>query len=382
MKNASYAILICCLFFLINLPNSYVDQMRYFNVSLAAFSFRLKPTLITSDIEKSPKFQKYVIENNRLKTQLDAVKEWLQFDQRIDDLVQKYNQVEKNKTNLIDKEFFRRREEELCKLIKHHLKALPGTVIFRDPGLWSSSCWIDLGKKDNENLESMVVAMNSPVVVGNSLIGIIDYVGKTKSRVRLITDSELIPSVRAISGSTQNQELLKTLKTFELHLQARIDLFDSKEEMFAFFKMMNGLKNKANKSIKDSYLAKGQLHGSSSPIWRNGNILKGIGFNYDYPDEEGPSRDLRTGDPLSNSDAHKQKTILKEGDLLVTTGMDGVFPAGLSVGIVTSIDDLEDGGYAYSLKAKPCVNDLKDLYSIFVLPPLDKEGSFLNEHFE
>jgi len=75
--------------------------------------------------------------------------------------------------------------------------------------------------------------------------------------------------------------------------------------------------------------------------------------------------------------------ILKEGDLLVTTGMDGVFYTGLNVAIVESIDDLEEGGYAYSIKAKPCVINLQELEAVFVLPPLSEdENSFEGSKLE
>ena len=52
------------------------------------------------------------------------------------------------------------------------------------------------------------------------------------------------------------------------------------------------------------YLAKGELYGSSKPLWRTQrHQLKGTGFNYDFADGEGPARDLQTGkhalqDPL------------------------------------------------------------------------------------
>jgi len=377
MNKKNFSILIISLFILINLPDSFVNKIRYMNVSYASLGYP-KISLSNNNAKNSVEFQKLLVQNNQLKNQLEAVKEWLQFDERIDDLFQKYSLIEKNLDSLKERDFFRRREEELCNLIKYNLQALPAKVIFRDPALWSNCLWIDLGERNNESLEKVIVAINSPVVIGDSLIGIVDYVGKKKSRVRLITDPELTPSVRAIRGNSQNQELLKGLKSFELQIQSRIDLFDTDEQLVAFFNIIDSLKRKASKDIRDRYLAKGQLQGFSAPMWRDVNTLKGIGFNYDYADEEGPARDLRTGDSLS--DLNKSSLpILREGDLLVTTGMDGVFPPGFSVAFVTSIDDLEDGGYAYSLEAKPSAGSLQEIQAVFVLPPLDGGESTFNK---
>ena len=382
MNKTHFSALIISLFILINLPDALVNKIRYINISYASLGYP-KSSSTGYSIKNSVDFQKLLIQNNQLKNQLEAVKEWLQFDERIDDLFQKYNLIEKNLDSLKERDFFRRREEELANLIKYSLQAVPSKVIFRDPTLWSNCLWIDIGEKNNESLEKVVVAINSPVVFGNSLIGVIDYVGKKKSRVRLITDPELIPSVRAIRGNSQNQELLKILKNFELQIQSRADLFDTDEQLASFFNIMDSLKKKASKDIRDCYLAKGQLQGLSAPLWRDVNTLKGIGFNYDYADEEGPARDLRTGDSLTGINKHPQVPILKEGDLLITTGMDGIFPPGLNVAIVTSIDDLEDGGYAYSLKAKPSAGSLHEIQSVFVLPPSDGgESSFSKLGFE
>ena len=70
-------------------------------------------------------------------------------------------------------------------------------------------------------------------------------------------------------------------------------------------------------------MAKGELHGSSKPLWRGySQVLKGIGFNYDYADAYGPARDLRTGKTTANSPGI---SLLRVNDLLMTTGMDGIF---------------------------------------------------------
>ncbi|MCB1180759.1 MAG: hypothetical protein KDK55_01880 [Chlamydiia bacterium] len=197
---------------------------------------------------------------------------------------------------------------------------ISATVIYRDPMSWSSSFWIDVGERTNHTQQ--IVAKNSPVLIGDSIIGAIDYVGKTQSRVRLITDSGLNPSVRAVRGNT-------------------------------------------------SYLAKGVLQGTGPPLWRGRSpTLKGIGFNYDFDDTEGSARDLVTGayaDPFKKGEAI---SLIKEGDLLVTTGMDGVFPAGLKVAVVTKIFPLKEGDYTYSLEAKPTAAAIEDICFVYVTPPI------------
>ncbi len=208
--------------------------------------------------------------------------------------------------------------------------ALPARVIYRSLSSWNSSLWINVGEADNALYGKQMVTKNSPVTLGTAVVGVIDFVGKHQSRVRLITDTGLTPSVRAI-----------------------------REE--------NG---------KKRYLAKGELNGSYQPQWHaQGQILHGIGFNYDFPDEYGPARDLRTGDSL-NSESHEPPiSLIQPNDMLVTTGMDGIFPAGLEVAKIMEILPLKEGDYTYSLTAKPVVENLNDLSIVFVIPPIGFDPS-------
>ena len=213
-------------------------------------------------------------------------------------------------------------QQDLQNLIKREVQAIPAQVIFRSLSLWSNSLWINVGKKDNETIGKTVVARNSPIIAGVSLVGVVDYVGERQSRVRLITDSGLTPSVRAV------------------------------------------------RKVEDKvwYLAKGELRGSLHSDWRRqSKLLLGVGFNYDFPDEEGPSRDLRTGTPGGMSEL-PAISIIEKGDLLITTGMDGIFPPGMLVAYVSRLNSLKEGDYTYEIEATPAAN-LNDLTLIFVLPP-------------
>lgn len=176
-------------------------------------------------------------------------------------------------------------------------------VIFRTHAAWQNYLWINVG---SANIPFSL--KNAPVMKGDVLVGVIDEVKPYQARVRLLTDPTLNPSVRV--------------------------------------------------ERKGLLLAKGELNGRLKPGFRlPGTKLKGTGFNYDFPDVEGPSRDLRDD-------------ILKPGDFLVTTGFDGVFPKGLKVAQVTKIYPLKEGDFYYDLEAESLAGSLNNLERLHVLPPL------------
>lgn len=301
------------------------------------------------------------LENLNLKNQIKWAREWILSEKKWAD------QLESLKTFSSEK-----RALHLIDLLQRQLKAVPAQVIYRDPSSWSSTLWVNVGEEDNHILGAQVISKNSPVVSGLSLVGVIDYVGKKQSRVRLITDSGVSPAVRITRGFFQNREVILLLESIIDRLQFRKDLFASDEEKNLLFKTLFSLKERMNQDKEDLYLLKGELHGSATPFWRSrGLILKGVGFNYDYADDEGPARDLRSGRPVHGKGAFS--TLLQEGDLLVTSGLDGIFPPGLSVATVSSMSPLKPGAYAYELQAMPTVGQLNDLASLFVLPSLSGE---------
>lgn len=123
------------------------------------------------------------------------------------------------------------------------------------------------------------------------------------------------------------------------------------------------------------FLAKGLLQGKSGPLWRSMNQeLKGIGFNYDFSDDHGPARDLLTG----KAEDKTSITLIEKGDLLVTSGLDGVFPEGIPVAYVKSVDPLKEGDFFFNLKAIPSADSLNDLTDVFILPSLStNEDNFV-----
>lgn len=197
------------------------------------------------------------------------------------------------------------------------MDAIPARIIFRSPHSWNSTVWVATDS------HTAAIAKNSPVVVGKSIVGVVDYVGKGQCRIRLITDSGLTPSVRAV-------------------------------------REVDG---------KLWHLAKGELQGRSEPLWRRkSHQLHGSGFQYDFPDGYGPARDLRTGKPQDSS--LPPLPLVEVGDLLITTGMDGVFPPNFQVATVDEIHILKEGNYFYNLEATPTAGNLEDLSLVFILPPM------------
>jgi rod shape-determining protein MreC len=201
-------------------------------------------------------------------------------------------------------------------------KYVVAKVVFRPLSTYMSSLWIERGK------DCPLIKKNSPVLSGDTLIGVVEYVGDRASLVRLITDSAVCPSVRVRRGQ-QTPPL---------------------------------------------FLAKGTLQGYGESLWRSSYpLLKGFEFNYDFKDFSGPARDLRTGEPYDPKEEYPPEEphpLVLVGDLLVTTGMDGVFPEGLKVAYVSSILPLTEGAYSYDLIASCACKELDDLEYVTVIPPV------------
>jgi rod shape-determining protein MreC len=345
-----YIFLAAILFCWINIPIHVSDGLRSFSVASLAPAWdgakgirkylSDRPTF--SAVHKNDKEIAHLeLENAMLRSQMERIAEWLGDEKRVieqADLYEKMNQASKNNP------YFARRAKHLQDLLQSELMAMPAVVIYRDPSSWGSSLWINVGEEDNQVLGKQIIAKNSPVVSGCALVGVVDYVGKKQSRVRLISDSGLSPAVRAIRGSIRNEEIVSKIDSL-------IELLPENEIL-----VQNLQAIKQELDAKEFYLAKGELHGSGSPLWRaRSSSLKGIGFNFDYTDVEGS--------------APKSVPLLKRGDLLVTTGFDGVFPPDLRVGVVKEVKAPKPGGFSYEIEVHPIVDTMSDLESLFVLPP-------------
>lgn len=221
-------------------------------------------------------------------------------------------------------------------------------VIYREAAQWSSTLWINVGADEG-------VELDTSVLYNGALIGLVDRVEKRKSRVLLLTDGSLIPSVRVARGDEAKRTLLEKTEQLATQLRLHGEPAGNLDEVVAHLRG----------SIGSSYLAKGELRGSSAPLWRSRSmVLKGVGFNYDYADEHGGAREISTGTPYDGGEA---EMLIQVGDLLVTTGLDGVFPPGLKVALVSHVEPLQEGAPSFNIEAKLLAGNLDEVDYVTLL---------------
>ena len=374
-----YLFLFIFYFCIFTLPQGLTQNFR--SMAVASFSplwkglstLKQKISLFTPKDKESCVLQKKLEDaeqqNILLQSQLEQIKQWLISDHRL------HEEYERLKVlNAFSSEFFKGRTQEQIARLELSSQALNACVIFREPALWSSALWVDVGEKQNKQLGRKVIGKNSPVLVGSSIIGVVEYVGKSRSQIRLITDARLTPSVRAVRGREQDRYLFEQIEALLFSINRREGFFSSEEEKEAVLSVLLHLASKLQIQQEDLYLAKGELFGSSAPLWRaRSALLKGIGFNYDFADEEGPARNLRTAEPYETQEGKKLAPLLRPGDMLITTGLDGVFPAGFRVGIVSKVNMLTEGASSYEIEALPTAGNLDEISHVVILPPCESE---------
>ncbi len=361
-------IILAVLFGILSLPSIFVESVRVKVASLFSFFWKTSSRISNSKESSLSVLNKQLeSENLLLKKELIKLQSLVEFNQEVKKLSKEKSHYEQ--LNMA------RRASESGFLESLYLKALPAQIIFRDPTQWMSCCWISVGEKTNERLGKKIVSKNSPVVLGRSVIGVIDQVGARHSRVRFLTDLGLKPSVRAVRGSLQQQLFLEHVEALMRSLKCHVELSLSNEEKTHLMTLLDEIHPHLLQQNKHLYLAKGIVHGRSFPLWKGGGyLLRGMGFNYDFSDEEGPARDLFSGALQEGVVSLSQPPLLREGDLLLTTGMDGVFPAGLRVGEVLKVCPLKEGAFSYDLLALPAAGSFDELQTVYVLPSLEFEA--------
>lgn len=367
-----YLTLVMFLLFLLSLPTAVTDRVRGCGVTLCSPCWdgvnqlkqlvlaKIRVTGPSASLEKE--VERVAQENMLLREQIESMRQWLLREDRLEEQMAQLSALRGAQRGGTG-EFFKRRGEELAELLHLQMRSLPARVIFREPSYWSSTFWINIGKRHH-------VAKNSPVLVGTSVVGVVEYVDTSRSRVRLITDARLTPSVRAVRGKEQNRYLLEHIDSLLFALQVREDFPLALAEEAG--EKLGAVRHQLLQQTGNLYLAKGVLQGSSRPLWRaRSDRLRGVGFNYDFPDKEGPGYDLRSGVRLSSEE--KALPILCRGDLLVTTGLDAIFPAGLRVAVVVDVKPLKEGASSYEIEAIPSVGSLDEIQHVLVLPPVSSE---------
>ncbi|HRW58989.1 MAG TPA: rod shape-determining protein MreC, partial [Chlamydiales bacterium] len=211
-KNSNFYLFLALYFVgILLIPKTAVDKLRSFSV--ASIYPLWKPVFAARGFSSSSKEdfyflseenQRLKLENARLHNQIKAVNEWILFQERIEQQFDYLKNIKViNEKDLYWKDFFLRRAEELSKTLEGQLQALPARIIYKDLTCEADQVWINVGYYHNDVLGRLVVAKNSPVLVGNNLVGVVDKVEAKKSLVTLITDSSLPISVRAVRGETK-----------------------------------------------------------------------------------------------------------------------------------------------------------------------------------
>ncbi len=364
-SNTPYLILIATLLLLLSLPKHVTESLRGSIASIFSPLWESYAQLkLYSEKKLSPEIivqeelSKSLLENELLKMELARLNDILKSELNLQTYLRELEAPAE-----ISAKLTQQRKKQLRELLKVEMGALPAKVVYRSPSAWNSTLWINVGTENG-------IEKNSPVVVGDSIIGVIDYVGGKQSRVRMITDSALTPAVRVVRGALQQEHLSLQLEELEDYLLRHSELFDNNEHKSILISALEKLQRQLQASTPTQMLAKGELQGSGAPLWRRGGkMLQGVGFNYDFEDEEGGARDLRTG-KLEHDWNDAQISLVEAHDLLVTTGMDGVFPPGFKVATVTKVYPLKEGDIAYQLTARPVAKDLDDLTVVYVIRPV------------
>lgn len=340
--------LVCCC------PQRSVDAFRG---GVLALTTPLWSKITSSENGSKHTLHKLEQENAALTSQLNFVKEWLLSEDRLDREIEHLDTLAENDS------FLERRRLSVLHRIESEIHSVPAKVIYREPATWSQMMWIDVGDDDNSNLAMRVIQKNSPVLAGNRLVGILEKVERKKALVRLLTDPTLNIAVRVVRGGEKQRNIVE-------HIDTLIGLLKHDDKHARKIKELEIFKEQLDVNEKDLFLAKGVLHGFSSPSGRSyTHKLLGEGFNYDFDDAEGERKDLRTGMTYFGTE-QKQISLVEKGDLLETSGLDGVFPEGIQVAYVEKVLPLSEGAVSYTIETRSVIPSLDSLRHVQVIPPI------------
>jgi cell shape-determining protein MreC len=355
----TYGFIVFCIVALLLLPSVFQKELQ--QKWLKPFSLFMFSKAKVHDESK----EELKLKNNILESQIAYIHEWISSHNTLEELFKELTELGKSKDSyLVNQEFFKRRTQSLSAYIQSFSQFALAKVVYKEPFASSSFIWVNLGSSYNDKVGIPVIQKNSPVVSGDCVIGIVEEVFAASSKVRLLTDPKLVISVRAKRGASQT----KMLQQKALQLLDAIELlpdfnFAQKRELSnLLIDLASNLKSEGH----DKCLAKGEVFGSEYSMLRSFSPeLLGVGFNYQFKDEEGEGLELKRTAPLL-----RRESIIKKGDLLLTTGMDGLFPKDLKVGQVQEVKSLSIGAFSYQIKAKPIIENINEIEFVQILSPL------------
>ncbi|MBI5273805.1 MAG: hypothetical protein HY860_01980 [Chlamydiales bacterium] len=346
MKSAifsSYFSLGISLFLLFNLPISITDSFRNTTIYLMNQPLKLFQWIHLFPKEKVDKeeYDSLKTENFLLKSEIKEIGDYLKEQSILEELVVQLDNLDVN----VNKKQWKIKEELIIKRLFYLCKSVRAKVIFREPVSWGSFIWINKGEEENKRLSQTVIAKNSPVVIGDKVVGVVEEVFLKRSKVRLITDENLHISVCSHRGSYQKDEIVTAIESLQR--------FTEEEEELK--QVLNRYKNKLDTKQDHVMIARGEVSGFSQPLWSvKKSFLKGIGFH-----------------PILNKYKH-ESNFFQVGDLLLTSGLDGVFPEGLIIGSVKTVLPLSEGSFYYQMEVQPSILYLESVTNVMVLPPVQE----------
>ncbi len=346
----SYLMLLLFFWGMFSIPKESANQWRSGIVALTLPSWQ---RINQCKMRKADSAASLQMENDILRRQVQQLKQVLLFEKQTQELSEEVNRLRQDDQNPNSIS----RANHLIDIIEKQMHAIPACVIFREASLWSSGIWLNVGEKNNRALNLKVVAVKSPVLSGGVLVGIVEQVEEHRCRVRLITDAALSPSVCVVRGDPQQRLLAKQIDSLIQQLALHSDL-----------PISNGLtlhlkeaQAQLNFDASSFCLAVGTLQGANRSKYRaRATQLRGVGFH---------SSALIGKTSKESKIQEISSPLIKIGDLLVTTGMDGVFPADLPIATVCAVLPVREGACSYEIEATPLIPDFDELVDLFVIPP-------------
>ncbi|MFZ4098885.1 MAG: rod shape-determining protein MreC [Chlamydiia bacterium] len=216
-------------------------------------------------------------------------------------------------------------------------------VLAREAGAWHRFLWIDAGR---ETCSKEQLRLNSPVVQGDALVGVVDYVGRRQSLVRLITDPGCCPAIEVGEHGPETTWKVLRVRLEEL-LSHRASISPHARQQLLQALSACSPSDQAVPRMQGTMLGMREREGGSPR-------LRGQLFHAEWVAK------ITSGVPLQWPEA---------GHLLLTSGLDGIFPSGLRVGYLLSLNEEPAGEPTRGFVAVPVVEDLDELRWLTVLPP-------------